>query len=134
MAESPTAAPESAAGAAAPLANEVIAFLDDHDPQTTQDGTIDLGHDMSWHNGAVGDVMQTVVGLSKEEFCAAAGEIQAEAQALTTLIDQVQALGDRLGVNPRLTVRDNVKRWADAGDTEAAELLASGVLDTMRRA
>ncbi|MBB3453191.1 hypothetical protein FHT86_001447 [Rhizobium sp. BK313] len=44
-----------------PLANEVIAFLDDHDPQTTQDGTIDLGHDMSWHNGAVGDVMQTVV-------------------------------------------------------------------------
>jgi hypothetical protein len=44
-----------------PLANEVIAFLDDHDPQTTQDGTIDLGHDLSWHNGAVGDVMQTVI-------------------------------------------------------------------------
>ncbi|MDL2402176.1 hypothetical protein [Rhizobium mayense] len=48
-----------------PLANEAIAFLDNHDPQTTQaqttqDGTIDLGHDMSWHNGAVGDVMQTV--------------------------------------------------------------------------
>ena len=82
----------------------------------------------------VADVMQTVVGLTREEFCAAAGEIQAEAQALTTLIDQVQALGDRLGVNPRLNVRDNVKRWADAGDTEAAELLASGVLDTKRRA
>ncbi|MDL2407357.1 hypothetical protein PY650_17140 [Rhizobium calliandrae] len=48
-----------------PLANEAIAFLDNHDAQTTQaqttqDGTIDLGHDMSWHNGAVGDVMQTV--------------------------------------------------------------------------
>ncbi|MFS8110752.1 hypothetical protein QD460_03375 [Rhizobium jaguaris] len=48
-----------------PLANEAIAFLDNHDQQTTQtqtthDGTIDLGHDMSWHNGTVGDVMQTV--------------------------------------------------------------------------
>ena len=82
----------------------------------------------------VADVMQTVVGLTREEFCAAAGEIQAEAQALTTVIDQVHALSDRLGVNPRLNVRENVRRWADAGDSEAAALLASGVLDTKRRA
>ncbi|MDE1991372.1 MAG: hypothetical protein KGI75_02675, partial [Rhizobiaceae bacterium] len=43
-----------------PLANEAIAFLGDHEPATEHDGTIDLGHDLSWHNGAVGDVMQTV--------------------------------------------------------------------------
>ncbi|MBB4569538.1 hypothetical protein [Rhizobium leucaenae] len=43
-----------------PLANEAIAFLGDHDPQPTQNETIDLGHDMSWHNGTVGDVMQTM--------------------------------------------------------------------------
>ena len=82
----------------------------------------------------VADVMQIVVGLTREEFCAAAGETQAEAQALATVIDQVRALGDRLGINPRLSVRENVKRWADAGDTEAAALLASGVLETMQRA
>ncbi|WFU10583.1 hypothetical protein QA646_06975 [Rhizobium sp. CB3090] len=43
-----------------PLANEAIAFLGDHDSQPAQNETIDLGHDMSWHNGTVGDVMQTV--------------------------------------------------------------------------
>jgi hypothetical protein len=44
------------------LANEAIAFLDDHDPQTGQTDTVnDIGHDMSWHNGNVSDVMQTVV-------------------------------------------------------------------------
>lgn len=43
-----------------PLANEAIAFLGDHDQQPAQNETIDLGHDMSWHNGPVGDVMQTI--------------------------------------------------------------------------
>jgi hypothetical protein len=44
------------------LANEAIAFLDDNnDQQTGQDGTVDLGHDLSWHNGSVGDPMHSVL-------------------------------------------------------------------------
>jgi hypothetical protein len=46
------------------LANEAIAFLGNHDPVTTTDTdhgtTIDAGHDLSFHNGALGDVMQSV--------------------------------------------------------------------------
>jgi hypothetical protein len=46
------------------LANEAIAFLGNHDPVTTMDTdhgtTIDAGHDLSFHNGALGDVMQSV--------------------------------------------------------------------------
>jgi hypothetical protein len=46
------------------LANEAIAFLGNHDPITTTDTdhgtTIDAGHDISFHNGALGDVMQSV--------------------------------------------------------------------------
>lgn len=42
------------------LANEVIAFLGDDTPHNG-DGVIDTGHDQSWANGQVTDVMQTVV-------------------------------------------------------------------------
>jgi hypothetical protein len=42
------------------LANEAIAFLDDHDPQAGQDATIDLGHDLSWQNGSLGDPMHSL--------------------------------------------------------------------------
>jgi hypothetical protein len=46
----------------AQLANEAIAFLgDNNDQQAGQDGTIDLGHDLSWHNGSVGDPMHSVI-------------------------------------------------------------------------
>lgn len=47
------------------LANEAIAFLGEHDPVTSTDTdhnttTIDAGHDLSFHNGSLGDVMQSV--------------------------------------------------------------------------
>jgi hypothetical protein len=46
------------------LANEAIAFLGNNDPVTSTDDhhttTIDAGHDLSFHNGSVGDVMQSV--------------------------------------------------------------------------
>jgi hypothetical protein len=46
------------------LANEAIAFLGNNDPVTSTDEhhttTIDAGHDLSFHNGSVGDVMQSV--------------------------------------------------------------------------
>lgn len=42
------------------LANEVIAFLGD-DTSHNSDGVVDTGHDQSWANGQVADVMQTVV-------------------------------------------------------------------------
>ena len=44
------------------LANEVIAFLDEHEPAGGGvDATIDGGHDLSWTNLHPADVMQTVV-------------------------------------------------------------------------
>jgi hypothetical protein len=46
---------------ATPLANEAIAFLGDtENQQAPSDGTVDLGHDLSWHNGSVADPMHVV--------------------------------------------------------------------------
>jgi hypothetical protein len=45
------------------LANEAVAFLDhDQSSTTSNDTSVETGHDAAYHAGAVGDVMQSVTG------------------------------------------------------------------------
>ena len=43
------------------LANEVIAFLDDNDPSSSDDAVINAGNDLSWSSAHPADVMQAMV-------------------------------------------------------------------------
>lgn len=72
-----------------------------------------------------------VAGLTQDEFATALQEVYAENERFEAIADKVQALAERLSIDPSLSPRVNLKRWADAGDREAIEILGTGLLNSI---